>query len=109
MTYALGVIAGLVFGGIMGQLKNLFIWRRYLRESASEHAGPENLGSLYTRSFISYAVNLLVLAAAFFSRDILPFNGIAFLVGTAVALATMNKVLAFEHKRQERKGKEREQ
>ena len=109
MTYALGVIAGLVFGGIMGQLKNLFIWRRYLRESASEHAGPENLGSLYTRSFISYAVNLLVLAAAFFSRDILPFNGIAFLVVTALELATINKVLAFEQKRQERKGKEREQ
>lgn len=106
MSYALGVVAGLVFGGIAGQLKNLFIWRRYLQKSVSRNTDPEGLGGLYTRAFISYFVNILVLTAAFLLRDTFPFNGIAFLVGTAIALATMNKVLSLQQKRQEDRRKE---
>ena len=30
VSYAIGILAGLLLGGIVGQLKNLFIWKRYL-------------------------------------------------------------------------------
>lgn len=107
MTYAIGAIAGLIFGGAAGHLKNLLIWQKYLKEHASENGDAESLGGLYARSFISYAVNILVLAAAFFTRNVMPFDGIAFLIGTAVALTIMNKVLALGQKKQEDRRKER--
>lgn len=97
---------GLIFGGIVGTFKNRFIWKKYLQKSASEYAAPESLGGLYARSFISYAVNLATLAAAFFSRELVPFDGIAFLVGTAIALAAMNKALSLGQKKQESKRRE---
>lgn len=106
MDYAIGAIAGLVFGGVIGQLKNSFIWQKYIRESASDKAGPNEVGGLYTRLFISYAINILTLAIAFFARNVVPFNGIAFLIGTAIALASMNKVLALSHKKQVEKREE---
>lgn len=106
MEYALGTVAGLIFGGLIGQLKNLFIWKKYLRESASSRAEANTVGGLYARAGISYFVNILTLAAAFFLRNAVPFHGLAFLVGTAIALTVMNKVLAASYKRFEDKQKE---
>ncbi|MCI8647299.1 MAG: hypothetical protein HFE76_11065 [Firmicutes bacterium] len=106
MEYALGAVAGLIFGGLIGQLKNLFIWKKYLRESASSGAEANTVGGLYARAGISYFVNILTLAAAFFLRNAVPFHGLAFLVGTAIALTVMNKVLAASYKRFEDKQKE---
>lgn len=105
MEYVIGAAAGLVFGGIIGQLKNLFIWRKYLRES-SDAAAQAGAGGLYARAGISYFVNILTLAAAFFLRNLMPFNGLAFLIGTAAALTVMNKMLALSQKRFEDRQKE---
>ena len=69
MEYALGAVAGLIFGGLIGQLKNLFIWKKYPRESASSGAEANTVGGLYARAGISYFVNILTLAAAFFSSQ----------------------------------------
>lgn len=106
MEYALGAVAGLIFGGLIGQLKNLFIWKKYLRESASSSPEANRVGGLYARAGISYFVNILTLAAAFFLRNAVPFHGLAFLIGTAVALTVMNKALALGYKRFEDKQKE---
>lgn len=107
LEYAIGAVVGLIFGGLVGQLKNLFIWRKYLRDSDSSGAAEQNsVGGLYARAGISYFVNILTLAAAFFLRNAVPFHGLAFLVGTAVALTIMNKVLALGHKRFEDRQKE---
>lgn len=107
MDYAMGAAAGLILGGLIGQLKNMFIWRKYLRESASSKgAAPNSVGGVYARAGISYFVNILTLTAAFFLRNAVPFHGLAFLIGTAVALAAMNKVLALGHKRFEDRQKE---
>lgn len=106
MTYAVGAIAGLIFGGIAGQLKNILIWQKYLKKSASENNGMDSLRALYARSLISYAANVLVLAAAFLVRNAVPFDGIAFLIATAVALTIMNKVLALGQKKREDRRKE---
>jgi hypothetical protein len=47
---------------------------------------------------ISYFVNILTLLAAFLIRNIVPFDGIAFLIATALTLAIMNHVMAVRQK-----------
>lgn len=108
MTYIAGALAGLILGGAVGYLKNLFVWQKYLRESENANIAADSLSGLYARAFISYTVNILTLVAAFFVRDLFPFDGIAFLIGTAIALAVMNKVLAIRQKKHgnDSKGKE---
>lgn len=101
MTYITGAAAGLVFGGIIGLLKNIFIWQRYLQKSASSNCQETGAGDVYIRAMVSYFVNILTLVIAFFIRNVLPFDGIAFLIGTAAALVIMNKMLAFRQKKNE--------
>lgn len=90
MTYVIGAIAGLIFGGIVGFIKNRFIWGSYLRRDDSDEG---EAGALYSRMLASNMINLATLVAAFFLRNIVPFDGIAFLIGTAAALALMNRLL----------------
>lgn len=95
MTYVIGAVAGLIFGGIVGALKNRFIWRAYFeREDTSGEAS-----ALYTRMIVSNMTNLVVLVAVFLLRNIVPFNGIAFLIGTAVSLTLMNRALSAGQKK----------
>lgn len=102
MTYVFGAIAGLVFGGIAGALKNRFIWGSYLyNEGTSDSAG-----GLYGRMLASNIVNFITLIIVFFLRNIVPFDGIAFLIATAVALTVMNKVLSAGQKKNEDKRRE---
>ena len=101
MTYITGAAAGLVFGGIIGLLKNIFIWQRYLQKSASSNCQETGAGDVYIRAMVSYFVNILTLVIAFFIRNVLPFDGIAFLIGTAAALVIMNKMRAFRQKKNE--------
>lgn len=99
MTYVIGAIAGLVFGGIVGALKNRFIWGNYLlKENFDGEAG-----ALYGRMLASNIANVVTLVIVFFLRNIVPFDGIAFLIGTAVALTLMNKVLSAGQKKKEDK------
>lgn len=107
LEYILGAAAGLILGGLVGQLKNRLIWRKYLRDSDSSSAAQTTTaGWLYARAGISYFVNVLTLAAAFLLRNAVPFHGLAFLIGTAAALIIMNKVLIVEQKRFEDRQKE---
>lgn len=98
MTYVLGAVVGLVFGGIVGSLKSLFIWHSYEKKESSDYADQTNGNSIYARALISYFVNILTLLVAFLVRNIVPFDGIAFLIATASALAVMNHVWALRHK-----------
>lgn len=98
MTYVIGAIVGLVFGGIVGALKNRFIWGSYLRRSSDETDSGE-AGALYSRMLMSNLVNLATLLIVFFIRNLVPFDGIALLIGTAVALTIMNRVLSMGQKK----------
>lgn len=98
MTYVIGAIAGLVFGGIVGALKNRFIWGSYLHRE-SEDAASGEAGALYSRMLVSNIVNLVTLLIVFFLRNLVPFDGIALLIGTAVALTIMNRVLSMGQKK----------
>lgn len=97
LTYVLGAIAGIVFGGIIGLLKNILVWHKYIdkKEQSSQYA---EASGMYARAMISYFVNIVTLFVAFFLRNILPFDGIAFLIGTAIALAIINHVWAIKQK-----------
>ncbi len=98
MNYIVGAVAGIAFGGIIGILKNLFIWSRYEKGGKDPNSDPAAAGSIYARAMISYFVNILTLLAAFLVRNIVPFDGIAFLVATALTLAVMNHVMAIRQK-----------
>lgn len=98
MTYVIGAIAGLVFGSIVGALKNRFIWGSYLHRK-SEDAASGEAGALYSRMLVSNIVNLVTLLIVFFLRNLVPFDGIALLIGTAVALTIMNRVLSMGQKK----------
>lgn len=100
LTYIVGAVAGLILGILVGLLKNIFIWLRYLRKNADSN-NFQTMGGLYARAMVSYFVNVLTLVIAFLIRNVLPFDGIAFLIGTAVALAAMNKILAVQQKKLE--------
>ena len=99
MTYIIGAAAGIVFGGFVGSLKSLVIWKKYGEEDTSEYGYQTNANSIYARAMISYFVNILTLLAAFLIRNIVPFDGIAFLIATALTLAVMNHVWALRQKR----------
>lgn len=98
MTYVIGAVIGLVFGGVVGALKNRFIWGSYLRRDSDE-SGYGEAGALYSRMLISNIVNLVTLLVVFFVRNLVPFDGIALLIGTAVALTVMNRVLSMGQKK----------
>ena len=95
MTYVIGAAAGLVLGVIIGALKNRFICGDYLRrEETSGEAG-----TLYGRMLASNITNLVTLIIVFFLRDFAPFEGIAFLTGTAVALTIMSRALSLKQRK----------
>lgn len=56
-------------------------------------------GSIYAKAMISYAVNIITLIGVFLLRNVVPFDGTAFLIGTAVALAVINRVLAMKQQK----------
>lgn len=98
MTYVLGAVAGLVFGGIIGSLKGLIVWHSYEKKESSDYAGNSSGNSIYARAMISYFVNILTLLVAFLVRNIVPFNGIAFLIATAFGLSIANHIVALRQK-----------
>ena len=99
MNIVIGAIAGLAAGCIIGWLKNSLIWMKYLKKTDNENPAEAGVNGAYIRSMISFGVNVLTLAAAFFLRDVVPFHGIAFLIGTAAGLSVMDKVLSVQQKK----------
>ena len=100
MTYVIGAIIGLAFGGVVGIVKNHFLWGSYINRNENTAESGE-AGALYGRMIGSNLINIATLLVAFLIRDILPFDGIAFLIGTAAALAIMNRFLSRGQKKQQ--------
>ena len=99
LTYVIGALAGLVLGALVGHLKNHFIWKKYLKRGSGSEATGSEATALYSRLITSNIVNVLTLVIAFFLMDLLPFDGIAFLIGTAAALTIMSRVLTMGEKK----------
>ncbi|MFV0517311.1 MAG: hypothetical protein ACK5MV_07935 [Aminipila sp.] len=90
MEYVLGILAGLIYGGLVGLFKYLFLWKRLLREKDD----TITMKMVTIRIMISYGTNILALVAVLFIKDLIPVDFIAFAVSTAIALSLSGKVLS---------------
>ena len=100
MEYVTGAVAGGIFGCLVGYLKYMFIWNKY---AAADDAGNGDYSGeaakLYSRAFISYAVNIAALIIVFVLRNCFPFSWVACIIAVAVALSVMNRVMALKAKK----------
>ena len=88
MKLFLGVLAGLVWGGLIG-LVNTLIMKKGLKKNDSNLVMAANLGRM--------TVDLLALLLVFLLRKRLPFSYEAMLIGTAVALSLVSLIFAFRY------------
>ncbi len=88
MKLFLGVLAGLVWGGLIG-LVNTLIMKKGLKKNDSNLVMAANLGRM--------ALDLAALGLVFLLRGLLPFPYEAMLIGTAVALSLVSLIFAFRY------------
>lgn len=97
MDYVLGALAGIVIGAAVALIKGFAMWKKYIE---SEDYSPESESvRLYSRMIISNFINIGMIVALFFLRNVWPFNGIACLIGAAVALTVTNGIFAARQKK----------
>lgn len=89
MTVFLAGIFGLVFGGLCAFIKYILLWRPISNGSRAASAK-----TVYPAIFISMSVDVVVLLAVFFLRNILPCPYIPFIIGTAVGLSLVYIIMA---------------
>lgn len=106
MEYIAGALAGIVFGCAVACIKHYALWSRYLKNTETKAPDSSEAISVYTKAMISFGVNIAAFALVFFIRDVLPFDAIATMVGTAVALASMNGLLASRQHKKAIRGQE---
>lgn len=92
MEYVLAVLAGIIYGGIVGICKYVFIWKSLLH--------PKDPASLtdrqtYGRIFASYLVNTVTLLVVYFVRNVIPFDFVTFAIATAFALSLAGRGASF--------------
>lgn len=92
MEYFLGAVAGIVYGGLVGFLKYFFLWRKLLKEENN----AVNMKVVTVKMIISYAINFVTLILTYFLRNIIPFDFVAFAVGTAMALSLAGKIFSMQ-------------
>lgn len=93
MTYVIGAAAGILFGALVGILKNIILWKKYVNKKPDEH-DPDNASAVYGRMMVSNIINVATLVICFLVRDVVPFNWIAMICGAAVSLSVINIVLS---------------
>lgn len=93
MEYVVGAFAGILYGGLVGVCKYFFLWGRLL---SSKKNVEITMKKMYLRIFISYAINITTLFIAYFARNLLPFDFVAFVIATAVSLSVAGKVFSLQ-------------
>ena len=88
MKLFLGVLAGLVWGGLIG-LVNILIMKKGLKKNDNNLVMAANLARM--------VLDLAALGLVFLLRNLLPFPYEPMLVGTAVALSIVSLVFAFRY------------
>lgn len=90
MKIVIGVLAGLVWGGLVG-LVNILIMKKGLKKNDNNLVMAANLGRM--------VLDLAALGLVFLLRNILPFPYEPMLIGTAVALSLASLIFAFRYGR----------
>lgn len=93
LEYVWGAAAGLVYGGCVGFLKYIFLWRKLLNPKDNT---PIKSTAIYGRMFISYFINLAALLAVYLLRDIMPFEFVSTAIGAAVGLSISGKIFSIQ-------------
>ena len=94
MQYVFGVVAGLVYGSIIGALKYFLLWRKVLK---SEDTGKAvNMNGITTRMFIGYAVNAATLISTLLIRSFESVDFAAFAIATAAALSISGRAFSIQ-------------
>ena len=88
MKIVIGVLAGLVWGALIG-LVNTLIMKKGLKKNDSNLVMAANLARM--------VLDLAALGLVFLLRNLLPFPYEPMLVGTAVALSVVSLVFAFRY------------
>ena len=93
MEYVVGAFAGIVYGGLVGVCKYFFLWRGIFLPRGDS---PITMKRMYLCMFLSYTINIITLLVAYFIRNIIPFDFVAFAIATAVALSAAGKVFSLQ-------------
>ncbi|QAT43890.1 hypothetical protein [Aminipila luticellarii] len=92
MEYVIGAIVGILYGGLAGFLKYIFLWRKLVKETDN----TITMGAVTTRMGISYVTNVVVLLITFLIRNRIPFDFVALIIGTAFSLALTGKIFSLQ-------------
>ncbi|QHI72447.1 hypothetical protein [Aminipila terrae] len=92
MEYVIGAIVGILYGGLAGFLKYIFLWRKLVKETDN----TIKIGAVTTRLIISYVVNAIILLVTFLVRNMIPFDFIALVVATAFTLVLAGKLFSVQ-------------
>lgn len=94
MQYVLGIVAGIVYGSIIGALKYFLLWRKILK---SENTGKNiNMNGVTTRVFIGYAINAATLISTLLVRSFESVDFAAFAIATAAALSISGRAFSIQ-------------
>lgn len=88
MNYILAILAGLIYGGLAGYLKYLFLWRKVIKDESASITQSQ----IYTKMIISNLANVVVLLIVFLLRDTIPLDFVWVLLAAAVALSLTGKL-----------------
>lgn len=88
MNYILAILAGLVYGGLAGYLKYLFLWRKVIKNEKVSVTQSQ----VYTKMIISNLANVAVLLIVFLLRNTIPLDFVWVLLGAATALSLTGKL-----------------
>lgn len=83
----LGGVAGLLYGAVIGYLKYALLWKKTIKKEESIA-----MSAVTKRMVANYAVNLLALLFVFLLRNVMPFDFMWPLLGTAVALSVATRL-----------------
>ncbi|MHC1721917.1 MAG: hypothetical protein AB9836_01795 [Aminipila sp.] len=92
MEYVLGAVVGIIYGGLAGFLKYIFLWRKLVKETDN----TIKMTAVTTRLTISYMVNAGILLITFLIRDMVPFDFVALITGTAFSLVVAGKFFSIQ-------------
>jgi len=93
VTYAIGALAGLIYGGLFGLVKHLFRNSSLLKKK-------DAVKQVYIYMAVSMAINIAVLLSIYFVRNLLPWSFTAMLIAAAVSLSLAGKLSAFRGQKQ---------
>ncbi len=87
MDYAIGAVAGLIWGGLCALL-NCFLSLRAIRKNSEK--------AILGANALRVVVDIAALGSLFLLRNYLPFNAMVALVGTAASLSVITIIFAFK-------------